>query len=80
MLLQSGDNPEEYKNGPHRLTSGKICSVETSMNRSGSHPCYENLQIIISTVLIRRGNTLSGAVVFIIIGGTGVVSPFSNFS
>ena len=56
----------------------KMCSVETDMNRSGSHPGHENRLIIISTELIRRGGARSGAAAFIIFGGMGVSTPISN--
>ena len=55
-----------------------FCFVETSMNQSGSHPNHENRQIIISTVLIRRGGVPSGAAAFIIFGDMGVSTPISN--
>jgi len=47
------------------------------MNRR-SHPNHENWQIIISTVLIRRGGAPSGAAAFIIFGGMGVSTPIRN--
>ncbi len=62
------------RSGPF-LQSKDFCSVETHMNRSGSHPNHENRQIIISTVLIRRGGAPSGAAGFIISGGMGVSTP-----
>jgi len=73
-------NPENMlKNFPEVFRkSGIICSVETSMNRSGSHPDHENRQIFFSTVLIRRGGAPSGAAVVIIFGGMGVSTPISN--
>ena len=50
-------------------------SVETSMNRSGSHLSHENQQIIILTVEIRRGGAPPGAAAFIIFGGMGSQPP-----
>ena len=43
-----------------------------------SHPNHQNRQIIISTVLIRRGGAPSGAAALIISGGMGVSTPISN--
>ena len=44
-----------------------------------SHPNHENRQMIVLTVLNRRGGAPSGAAVVIVFGGMGVSTPIRNF-